>query len=226
MSRKLLIICAAATVLLYQQTVARGIVLHPGGEPNLAVWTDRPKDEVLGSWYIPDTANPGEFIFKASCVAVSSNAVVTTHHQGGGVGSRVWLADVEYTVEHIINEPNSVDLRLCRVKRTSPGATYLQYVSLYTLDNGDEKNKEIVIGGFGDTTGNPVSDGNDGYYWTDSDETHRWGTNKILNQNQDWEGVVNIRNSNDIIIYTSDVIISEFDPCETTAYEAIANISC
>ncbi len=195
-------------LILLNSSVCFGLVLHPGpGEPNLAVWTDRPKDDVIGKWCKYNTSDPNEPIFNASCVAVSSNAIITTRHQGGVILSNVWLAGVEYTVEQIINAPDNVDLCLCRVKRTSPGATYLQYVLLYTQT--DERNREIIIGGFGKGRGSDISGG---YYWANNHGVQRWGTNKILNKN--WNDVVTTGT------YDSDVIISEFDPLGTTAYEA------
>ncbi len=199
-------------LILLTSSVCFGLVLHPGpGEPNLVTWTDRPKDDVIGKWYKYNTSDPNKPIFNASCVAVSSNAIITIRHQGGGVLSNVWLADVKYTVEQIINAPDNVDLRLCRVKRTSPGATYLQYVPLYTQT--DERNKDIIIGGFGKGRGNPISDGiGDGWSWANNHGVLRWGTNKILNK--DWNDIVSTGT------YDSNVIISKFDPCETTDYEA------
>jgi len=183
---------------------------HPdSGEPDLATWTDRPKDAVVGKWYRYDSIFTTP-TFYASCVAVSSNAVITTRHQGGDPGSRVWLADIEYTVEEIINEPTA-DLRICRVKRTSPGATYLEYVPLYTLTN--EGNKEIRIGGFGKGRGSDVSGG---YNWANNHEVQRWGTNKIPFLG--WSGTVNSPP------YTSETILSKFDPLGTTLYEAAVAI--
>ena len=104
-------------LILLTSSVCFGLVLHPGpGEPNLVTWTDRPEDDVIGKWYKYNTSDPNKPIFNASCVAVSSNTIITTRHQGGVVLSNVWLAGVEYTVEQIINAPDNVDLRLCRVK--------------------------------------------------------------------------------------------------------------
>ena len=196
---------------LLTSSVCFGLVLHPGpGEPDLVVWTDRPEDDVVGKWYKYNSSDPNNPIFSASCVAVSSNAIITTRHQGGVVLSNIRLADVEYTVEEIINAPDNADLRLCRVKRTSPGATYLKYTPPYT--EKDEENKEIIIGGFGKGRGYLISDViGDGWSWANNHGVQRWGTNKILRNGC---AIVNFSP------YISDVIISKFDTFGTTPYEA------
>jgi len=197
-------------LILLISSVCFGVVWHPdSGEPNLATWTDRPKGAVVGKWCKYNSSNPSNPIFNASCVAVSPNAIVTTRHQGGIVLSNVWFGGIEYTVEQIINAPGSADLRLCRVKRTSPGATYLEYAPLYTLK--DERNKDIIIGGFGKDRGSDV-DG--GYNWANNHEVQRWGTNKILDSDYYYE------NKYPVSSYISDVIISKFDPLGTTPYES------
>ncbi len=205
MSSYLRRVAFCAITMLCTPILCFAIVLHPDGEPNLIEWTDRPEPDVVGHWS-PDG-------YGASCVAVATNAIITTRHQGGGIGTRVWFGGIEYTVEEIINEPapEVADLRICRVKRKNPGATYLKYTPLYTLT--DEQNKGIVIGGYGKGRGSPVSDANgDGFSWTGNNQTQRWGTNKILNLN--WNEVI------DTGVYTSDTIKSTFGPYNTTAYEA------
>ena len=203
MSSYLRIVTFCAITTLCTQIPCFAVVLHPDGEPNLIEWTDRPDLDVVGRW---STGEDG-----ASCVAVATNAIITTRHQGGGIGTSVWFGGIEYTVEEIINEPNNVDLRICRVKRKIPGATYLKYTPLYTLT--DERNKEIVMGGYGKGRGIPVSDANgNGFSWTGDNQTRRWGTNRILNLN--WYEVI------DASVYTSDTIKSTFGPSGATPYEA------
>ena len=86
MRRKLLIICAA-TVFLYQQTVARGVVLHPAGEPNLATM-DKPDSNIVGRW--------GS---NASCVPIAPNFVITTQHQSSTAGIDVVINGTTYNAE-------------------------------------------------------------------------------------------------------------------------------
>lgn len=200
LSRKLLIIFASAVLILCMPFFSFAIILHPGAEPNLADW--------------PDANAVGRWSSNASCVAVSSNAIITTRHQGGGVGTLIWFEGIEYIVKEVLPEPgpNAADLRLCRVERTQPGATYLKYAPLYTLTG--EKSKEFRISGFGKSRGSAVSDANGiGYLWTGNNTIQRWGTNKILKFG--W-----YHDDEPVNAYISDLIVSEFDPCETTPYEA------
>src|SRR3989304_9329776 len=90
-------------VLLHAAIPAQAIILHPEGEPNLAAWTDRPDDDVVGRW--------GS---NASCVAIARNCIVTTHHQGGGASTSVQIAGVTYSIAQIWNHPTA-DLRLVRL---------------------------------------------------------------------------------------------------------------
>jgi len=196
-----------AITILCAPILCFAIVLHPDGEPNLVEWTDRPDPNVVGRWSTD-----------ASCVAVATNAIITTRHQSGGIGTSVWFGGIEYTVEEIVNEPapQTADLRICRVKRKIPGATWLKYTSLYTLT--DERRKDHVMGGYGKGRGDPVSDANgDGFSWTGDNQTQRWGTNEILNLN--WNEVINagVYDSDTLI---SDTIKSRFDQSGDTAYEA------
>ena len=150
----------AAISLLYAGKAAVGVVLHPGGEPNLAVWKDRPDANVVGRW--------GN---NASCVAVSSNSIITTRHQGGGVGTSVAIGGNTYSVEQIWNYSDA-DLRVAKLS----GANLTSFVSLYT--NTDEESKSIVIGGYGKGRGSILDDY--GYTWAgSSNQIQRWGQNTI-----------------------------------------------
>lgn len=211
MSSYLHIVTFCIITALCAQIPCFAVVLHPDGEPNLIEWTDRPEPNVVGRW---STGEAG-----ASCVAVATNAIITIRHQGGGIGTSVWFGGIEYIVEEVINEPapQIADLRICRVKRKTPGATWLKYTPLYTLTN--ERNKEFVIGGYGKGRGTPVSDANgDGFSWTGNNQTQRWGTNKILNLN--WNELAEVKNNEGVVVYASDTIKSKFDQSGATAYEA------
>jgi hypothetical protein len=192
MQTKVTIALLASACLLAANTAA--IVLHPEGEPNPDTWTERPNPNVVGRW-----------AGNASCVAVSSNCVITTRHQGGGIGSAVYLADRRYVVEDVWNEPpggGEADLRVCRIASASGGPTYLGAIApLYTGTR--ERNKTVVIGGFG--KGRGASLGNYGYEWAGNDNhTLRWGQNKI-------DDTASGQGQN----YSSDVIEADFDPYGT-----------
>jgi len=150
----------AAIVLLCVSKAAVGVVLHPDGEPNLAVWTDRPDANVVGRW--------GN---NASCVAVSSNSVITTRHQGGDVNTPVEIGGQTYLVEQIWNH-RTADLRVAKLE----DANLTSFVPLYT--NTDEESKAIVIGGYGKGRGSILDDC--GYTWAgSSNEIQRWGQNIV-----------------------------------------------
>ena len=189
----------AAVFLFCCTRPALSIVLHPNGEPNLVTWTDRPDPNVIGRW--------GS---NASCVAVSSNCVITVRHQGGGVGALVKIGGRSYTIAQIWDN-NTADLRIVKLY----GANLASFVDIY--ENTDEVGKSIVIGGYGDGRGAllQTSGITYGYQWDNSSNTtRRFGTNKI-NSTQ---------NNSTLAGYTSDIIIADFDGLtddQTTIYEGI-----
>jgi hypothetical protein len=162
------------------------VVLHPDGEPNLLTWTDRPDPNVIGRW--------GS---NASCVAVSSNCVITVRHAGGDTGTLVRIGGKTYTIAQIWNH-STADLRLIKLN----GANLANFVDIY--ESTDEIGKEIVIGGFGDgraallkTSGITY-----GYKWDNSaNTTLRLGTNRVGNTEDD----------STLGSLTSDIIIADFD---------------
>ncbi len=179
-------------------SISFGIILHPDGEPNLAVWTDRPDVNVVGRW--------GS---NASCVAVSSNCIITTRHQGGGIGTSVYFGGIQYSVQEVWNEPGAGgtgDLRVCRIQRTAGGSTNLaDYVLPYT--NTDEQSELCVIGGYGKGRGADVLSGITviGYEWLGgNNQTQRWGQNKIESTG-----------TGSSPGYISDVIVADFDAPDT-----------
>jgi len=190
--RKLLIFCAMAVVVLYRQAVVRGIVLHPDGEPNLAIWTDRPDSNTVGRWGT-----------NASCVAISSNHVITTKHQG--TSAFVEIGGITYTVDQVWTYPTA-DFRVVKLH----SANLKSYVPMYT--DIDEIGKPIVIGGFGkrrepaDTT-NP-------YAWTTEGSNVNnlllFGTNEI-----DGDDFIDGDGSS----YDSDILIAHFNRSSASDYE-------
>jgi hypothetical protein len=189
----------AASLLFCCTRPALGIILHPDGEPNLATWTDRPDPNVAGRW--------GN---NASCVAVSSNCVIMTRHQGGGIGTVVEIGGGTYTVADIWTY-STADLRVAKLY----GANLRSFVGLH--EDTNEIGKDIVIGGYGDGRGGLLKTGGItyGYEWDNSTNTTlRLGTNKVDNT----------ENDNTIGSLTSDIIIADFDGLnegESTIYEGI-----
>jgi hypothetical protein len=187
-----------AAFLLCCTAPVSSVILHPAGEPNLATWTDRPDPNAIGRW-----ANT------ASCVAVSSNCVISTRHQGGSIGTQVEIGGRTYNVAQIWNH-NTADLKVAKLS----GANLTSFVSLY--ENTDEISKNIVIGGYGNGRSSLLQTGGTtyGYEWDNaSNTTRRLGTNKI-NDTED---------SNTISSFTSDIIIADFDGLnegQSTTYES------
>ncbi len=187
----------AAVFLFCCTNPASCIILHPDAEPNLIIWTDRPDPNVVGRWGT-----------NASCVAVSSNCVITVRHSGGGAGTLVEIGGETYTVDQTWN-CGSADLRLARLY----GANLTSFVDIY--ENTSEIGKPVVIGGYGDGRGAllQTSGTTYGYEWDNSSNTTlRLCTNKV-------EDTVN---DSTIGSLTSDVMIADFDGLnegQSTAYE-------
>ncbi len=140
-----------------------GIVMHPGGEPSPA-WSEKPSSNVIGRW--------GS---NASCTVISADCVVTTVHQGGGVGTNVVIGGKSYKVTRIENFQTS-DIRVAKLRY----ADLVDYVSLYTGES--EEMKTFVMGGYGQGRGTELQTSGItyGYMWDGSaNTTVRWCTNYI-----------------------------------------------
>jgi hypothetical protein len=195
-----------ASVLLYCTAPALGVVLHPGGEPNLVTWANRPHSEIVGRW----SSN-------ASFVAIAPNWIITTQHQStypsavtiGGV-----LYMCHYKPEWTGGPSGSADIKLVRLTTADGQNPDLDhYAGPYT--GTDEQGQEIVISGYGDGRGELLQTGGTtyGYEWDNSaNTTLRFGTNRIEDTEDDIAsgGLV------------SDVIIADFDGLnegQSTMYE-------
>lgn len=198
MSSYLRIVTFCAITAFCAQIPCFAIVLHPDGEPNLIEWTDRPHEDTVGRWGT-----------NASCVAVSSNCVITTRHQGGGTASLITIAGQEYEIDQIWNH-STADLRLVKLKN----ANLAHYVSLFTDTN--ETDQELRIGGYGRGRGSILQTSGTTYGYSgeiSGNTTQRWGTNKVNGYSS------NIVTSS----YTSDVIYADFDGLgegDSTSYES------
>jgi hypothetical protein len=188
------------TVFLFWCTrPAFGLILHPDGEPNLTTWMDRPHKDIIGRW--------GN---NACCVAVSSNCVITTRHQGGNVSTPVEIGGNTYTVMQIWAH-DTADLCIAKLY----GANLINFVGIY--GGADEVGNEIVIVGYGDGRDSLLQKAGItyGYQWDNSSNTTlRFGTNKIEDA----------QNDSTVEDLTSDILIADFDGLnegESTVYESI-----
>lgn len=187
-------------VLLALTAPGWGIILHPEAEPTQ--WPGGLDLNLVGEW--------GS---NASAVAIGPNHILTTRHQSGGVGTGVIFAGQDFVVEH--ETPfGQADIRVARI--ATPGgapANLSQHVGLYTLTN--ERNREIVMVGTGDTRGVTVLDSWDrakGYTWSSQREL-LFGTNEI--KSVSYDETVSGR--------TSDLLNIDFDGPDSsgaTDYEA------
>ncbi|MBN2139246.1 MAG: hypothetical protein JW720_15700 [Sedimentisphaerales bacterium] len=199
-NNSVILLCVAATMLSIAAGPVSGLVLHPGGEPNLAVWTDRPSENVVGRW--------GSY---ASCVAIAPNCIITTRHQGGGLSSYVEIAGVRYTISQIW-EHETADLRLAKLH----GANLGEFVDIYEHTN--ESGKQVVLAGYGVAAGAPVETAGTtyGYEWdVMSPRTLHMGTNQVENPVSD----------SNLAGLVSDVLVGDFDGLGeggSTQYESIA----
>ncbi|MFO8015126.1 MAG: PEP-CTERM sorting domain-containing protein [Phycisphaerae bacterium] len=172
---------------------ARALVLHEGSL-GAAV---HPADTTLGRWFS-----------HGGCVAVGTDMVLTTRHQGGGIGAPVEFAGEGYQVAEVFNH-HEADLRLARVVPTGGGGD-LDPVDLYvtSLDPPlvDETDYTAVIGGYGRGRGENLYEGSVhyGYTWADgTNGTLRWGENAVA-------GTATAQDPEDGFI--TKVLVADFDP--------------
>jgi len=182
---KRLVVAAALFSLTVSASVS-ALVLHPANNP-----TSSPVDAVVGRW--------GS---NASAVVVSSTHVITTRHQGGGVGTNVIIDGTTYVVAEVTNAPGSVDLRVARIETLGGSAAGLtDFVSIYT--NTDEVGQTHALGGFGEGRGSDILSGPNviGYDWDGATGTQRWGANKVTST---------INDAN-VGAFTNDLLVATFE---------------
>lgn len=172
-SRVLLIPCSIG--LLYAASAGALVV-----EPTSSV-ASTPDDAVVARWG-----------GNGSGVVVSSQHILTTRHQGGGVGTTVNVDGTNYTVAEItiIQDPdtpaNQLDLRVARLETLGGLApTFTQTVGIYT--GTDELGKTLTVGGFGEGRGDAITSGSStvGYDWDGAEGTLRWGANTVTQVRED-----------------------------------------
>src|SRR6478672_1424280 len=82
-------------LLLGQQQRTRAVIIHPEDDATAGT-IPRPTGNVVGQWST-----------NASCVAIRPNYVLTTRHQGGGVGTTVTFGGTQYVVAEEIPVGNA-----------------------------------------------------------------------------------------------------------------------
>ena len=196
--------CLALAACLGFALPASALVLHPYNE---APPTDRPPDEAVGQWLYPVS---GTLTLKASCVPIGADYVLTTRHQGGGVGATVVIGGLSYTVSELFNNP-SADIRIARITAAGGAPANLSYfVNPCTASTVTPGVTTLVIGGYGKGRGALLPSGN-GYAWAaDPVPTLRWGANLV-----DSAGYTNGT-------YTTQLLVSDFDEFGVTGEAAIA----
>ncbi|MBN1795135.1 MAG: hypothetical protein JW804_00520 [Sedimentisphaerales bacterium] len=182
---------------------ALAIVLHPEGEPNLTTWTDRPDANALG-----------RFGSTANFVTIAPNWILTTRHQI--IKPATLLADgtvydCNYNPLWQGGPAGNADIQLVRLtKQNGEPAGIEHYVEVF--DNTNEVGINLVIGGHGDGRAGILTESGTvyGYTWDRLPNTNqRWCTNRIDNS----------QNNSTIGIYTSNIIIADFDDPGQTTYE-------
>jgi autotransporter-associated beta strand protein len=170
LSIRVSILLAAAVGLM--ATPALALVQHPNTSTVLdneepPVMSDRPNNAVVGWWN-----------YNASAVAIKPNHILTTCHQGYGVGTTVSFGGTTYKVAEVFQH-GKADLRIARITTMGGAdANLANYVGYYKDTN--EEDKTAVVGGFGRGRGTiyPTY-----YTWAVSDnKTQRWGQNKLDGQ--------------------------------------------
>lgn len=176
--------CAAVLVACLSLIATQPIdalVLHPSGD---GVITFKPADAVVGQWLGTN---------QASVVAITPDYVITTKHQGGGVGTHIDIGGTTYEAAVITNHPTA-DLRVVKVTQLGGAPAGLtDYVDVY--NQTDEVGQTAVLGGYGEGRGSAI--GSNGFNWAGAgSRTLRWGANII-----DSTGTAG----------SNDVLIADFD---------------
>ncbi|HUT62292.1 MAG TPA: PEP-CTERM sorting domain-containing protein [Phycisphaerae bacterium] len=197
--------CVSAVVILCLACPALAVVLHPDANSP----ADRPDDSVVGRW-----ADNG------TCVVIGSQYVLTTRHQGGGLGSMVQIGDANYYVDQVwtYDEPNRADLRIARLA----GANLTDYAQINSNPGEASGLWQVVIGGYGKGRGADLTDSNGvvfGYGWdSNANDILRWGQNRLQGS---------IDNSHDPIYdYYVDLVYDDFDkPGHFSGYDGEAALA-
>jgi len=151
-----------------------------------------PQDKMLklSSPEAPPPNIVGRWSYNASCVAISPNYIITTRHQGGGVGTTIYFNGQPYYVIKCWNADTVVtgkttDIRVCRIAKKIATNEYrpanlTEYAPVQQEPN--EIGNFFWLGGYGKTRGDALSDqeGPYAYQWSgDNNCSLTWGENLI-----------------------------------------------
>jgi hypothetical protein len=184
---------ASATSLLLVVADAPAVINHPIDDPTPVAG---PAGAVIGRW----GAN-------ASAVAIDPNYILTTRHQGGGVGTTVVFNGINYEVAQEI-VVGTADLRIARI--TTPGGGSPANLGAFTpiYSGSDAAPLSFTLAGYGRGRGATLTTtgGTYGYAWnTDGNTNLRFGRNVIDGSDTD-SGVIL-----GSIPVTTDVLFADFD---------------
>ncbi|MFP4356340.1 MAG: dockerin type I domain-containing protein [Phycisphaerae bacterium] len=145
-------------------TWACGAILHPG-----QVAEGVPPDGLVGQW--------GSY---ASCIVIRANYVLSTKHQGGGVGTAV---RVDGRVLRVAEqwEHDTADLVVSRLIDSAGRNPGLAQTAVLP-DGTSEMGWSVAIGGYGRGRGEEMLDANSevyGYKWGSYPGRLVWGWNKV-----------------------------------------------
>ena len=158
----------AIFIVFFLCSKSNAIVLHNNNTP-----LNHPPNEIMGRWST-----------NASCVAISPNFIITTVHQGGGIGTLVVINGVTYKAYEIYGTNND-DIRVVRIKTLSGQDANLEHYCTITNESIESHiGQTVVLGGFGLSRGNDLTNYGIvyGYTWTsEANTTLRWGTNILDN---------------------------------------------
>lgn len=102
----------------------------------------------------------------SSAVCIAPNWIVSARHVNGVVGGMFTMRGRQYRAVEIRQHPTQ-DIQLIRVAETLPG--------YHMLATGVSAGDPVILGGWGVTNGNPVTNG---YDWT-GPRRETWGANTI-----------------------------------------------
>ena len=172
----------AAALGLLAASPALGLVQHP----NISGYMNSEWDPSINLG--PAAAIVGRWSNNASATAIGPNDapvgyctdyVITTRHQGAGMGINVNFGGADYYVYDVFIHPTA-DLRIVRIRDAGgQPAALADWAGFYTAaDETTRTNRTAVVGGFGKSRGDTYPN----YYtWAGSDNlTQRWGQNKLV----------------------------------------------
>lgn len=157
----------AVCFCLFFSQLAYSIILHDDNQPAV-----HPDNGVIGKW----SSN-------ASCVAIGKRYIITTGHQGGGVGTNILINGQNYKVADELYVGS--DIRVARIENLNSSQTSLsEFASIYYDPQYTRRLrlKPITIGGYGKIRGTPLVQDNTiyGYLWASNvNNSLHWGNNII-----------------------------------------------